>query len=143
MPTSEQAARILAALEESNRRLDSVTDTVEVQDSTLHQLESMVESLRVMSRRIIVGLALGILLIVAALTGGYLLYDTQQQTNHIQAVQQAQTAKTRTNQCALINLFLNLEQGATTNPALSERDRAERKSSYVEIHRIHDDLECS
>jgi hypothetical protein len=142
MPTSEHADRILAALEESGRRLESVAERVEIQDEALHQLESLMGRQRTTSRRTVTGLVLDILLSIVALIGGYFLSDTQHQANHIQAVQQTQTEKTRANQCALINLFLNLEQGATTNPALSEQDRADRKASYVEIHKIHDDLEC-
>lgn len=128
-------AELMAALTDAQATLDEVSEKVELHGATLRRGTVAVAFA-------LVGFALDLTLTVLVGWGLFGVNHNQDRISELTTAQQMEAAKTRFNQCALINLFLDLEKSATTNPNLSEQDRADRVKSYAEIHRIHDALEC-
>lgn len=92
---------------------------------------------------LIVSIILDIALTVGLVLNAHRVSNNQDKINHVQDSQSAVTQLNRENQCALINLFLSLEKGATTpNPVSGPEVIAQRKQAYAVIHQIHDSLHC-
>lgn len=123
-------------------KLDKAIESVQSLDRSVGELAKEVAATKgdvsrqkTIIRWTLASLVADIFITAAIAFGGYTIQSLQDE-------QRDSTNLTRDNQCALVNLFIQLEKNATTNPSLRPEERAQRIVLYKKIHEIHDNLRC-
>lgn len=127
MPDSEKSS-ILEAVQSLDSSVKDLSQELAVTKSTVRRQKTII-------RWTLASLVADIVITAAIAFGGYTIQSLQDE-------QRDSTSLTRTNQCALVNLFIQFEKTSVNNPTISATEKAQRISLYSKIHEIHDDLKC-
>lgn len=143
MPTSEQAARLFAAVE----KLDESVEGLALKTDALARLTEGQESEIKRAKRREWWLALGVVLVACILAVlaflGFGVIDNQQKINDIQSTQRTATQVNREAQCAFLGVFFQLEANIAANPNRSAQAKVETAELFEQMHEIADTLNCA
>lgn len=140
----DSSVRTLASRAES---LESVTrvqrKSLEEQHALLETQEQTLMRERRVTRVLGASIVLDILLSVFLTTSYYFINDNQTGIRELQQRQTAATELARTNQCALVNMFLVFrDQTRASVAALPQDQQQARVQGFAVIQRVHDSLNC-
>lgn len=149
MPTSEQARELIAALNQAQESIESLSQRVGEEENTSKLLRQMYEQEHARNRKYNFVVAFDILLSVAFfILAGFIghnqnsienVQDTQQKT---QTTQQIDAAINRDALCAFSGIFLQLEPNLAKSPNYSEDQKKNQVFFYKVMHKIDQDLHC-
>jgi hypothetical protein len=97
----------------------------------------------VRDRWLAASVALDIILSLALIFAGYFIDSNQNEIGKIQQSQQELTEVNRSNQCAMVNMFLSYSTTVQRSTTLTEEEKNQRLQAYAVIQKIHDDLKCA
>lgn len=125
---------------------DAVVAVRELNDSVIG-LAGVVTEDRTSSQRrdkwLAISVALDVILSFALLFAGYLIDSNQNDISEIQHTQQELTELNRSNQCAMVQMFLSYSSSTQRSTVLTEEEKQQRLQGYAIIQKIHDDLKCT
>jgi hypothetical protein len=124
----ERIAELTAALAGAERAIITLSETVDVHQSTLRRVK----------------FAFALLLTLTALVGVglYGVYHNQDRINHLQTALQVETERNKSSQCAMIALFLQFEPRTISNPSYTEEQRALQAQAYASLKDNSNKLGC-
>jgi hypothetical protein len=119
-------------------------ETVTVQQrNSLQQQKKRTDTDRRVTRMLIASITLDIILSVFLAISYFFISDNQSTLQAVQDHQNASTELTRTNLCAMTNMFLLYAQASPrTSATLTPEELKQRQSGYATIKQIHDNLNC-
>jgi hypothetical protein len=126
--------------------LEEAVDAVRELNGSVNGLAVVVAEDRTSSQRrdkwLAVSVILDVILSLALMIAGYFIDSNQNEISSIQHSQQELTELNRTNQCAMVKMFLSYSSTTQRSTTLSEEEKQQRLQGYAVIQKIHDDLKC-
>ena len=133
----EQSVNGLAA------RAQSLEKITKDQRESLKDQKKRTDTDRRVTRMLIASIALDIILSIFLAVSYFFISDNQSTLQAVQDRQNAATELTRTNLCAMTNMFLLYAQTSPkTSTTLTPDELAKRQNGYATIKQIHDNLNC-
>lgn len=135
MPTSEQAAKLAAAVETLGEEVHTLHQQIRTQDAVIKRQKWFI--------RLISGsLAADVLLSFFVIWTGIGVVNNQDEINTLQEDLTAQTELNRTSQCAVMGLFFQSEQNIAANPNRTQQQKDDAAAFFVQMHDIAEQLGC-
>jgi len=136
MPTSEQAALLIGAVDSLTKSVDTLAANDAIRDRDIKRGNRR-------DKWLAVSVTLDIILSVIVLFLGSGVLGNQDRLDQVQATQQADTAINGSALCAFIGIFIQLEPNLQKSPNYTDQQKANQAAFFGTMHKTSDTLRCT